>query len=685
MKIGYGVARTEHGSKLRNGRSASVHIPYVSHLNDNTIALETGALMQVIKVEGFKFETHDDETLQHNVNALNTILKAQGGGVEIYSTLIRRNERALPGGVFQPGFSHDLNEEWLQRFKGDDVFVNEFYLSIIRQNPFNSARGLHSFLNSLQSNVYDAEYERSLALELRTLTQIVQTFTTLLSDYGTRLLGLTTGDPTGKYPKAKYSEILSFLSTIINRDNHPFALPRENIGNVLNKTRKTVANRTVISEGLSYLDNSYSAMLSLKSYPEITFSGIMNQLLSLPHELVVTQSFKMRPGDKSRKALKKLKGQLEATNEHDLLIKSVGSAQGELAVGRVAYGHHHCTIMVTKPDVPSLEYAITNIEPIFNDVGLVLVREDSGTEPAYWAQLPGNTPYIARNKTISTKNFAALAAFNNYARGKRLKNFLGDALTVLPTPGKTPYFTNFHDGDAGNGNACIGGQTTTGKTALATFLVSQSMKFGGKRVVLDKDHSWEVYVNAEDGAYIRIEDNVPTNLNPLQMPNTKRNRAFLKRWLILIVEAELHTDLTRGQKARIETAVDAHFTEFEQHERRLKYLRQQVIGDELKAALAPWVEGGVNGWIFDNPTDTLSFDKDITGIDVGWMLDEETIRTPITSYLLYRIEELIDDKTFVCIVLEEGWKLIADPRFKKQVVAWERTIRKKKGMVSTLR
>jgi len=103
--------------------------------------------------------------------------------------------------------------------------------------------------------------------------------------------------------------------------------------------------------------------------------------------------------------------------------------------------------------------------------------------------------------------------------------------------------------------------------------------------------------------------------------------------------------------------------------------------DGVAARLRAWVRGGRYGWCFDAGRDTLSLAR-LTAVDVTEFLEDPIVRTPLSAYLLYRAEALIDGTPFV-IWIDEFWRLLDDPYFESFVRDSLKTIRKKDGIVIT--
>ena len=259
------------------------------------------------------------------------------------------------------------------------------------------------------------------------------------------------------------------------------------------------------------------------------------------------------------------------------------------------------------------------------------MRETVACEAGFWAQLTGNFAYICRPADISTRNMAALASLHNYPLGKIRGNHWGDAVTVFETLSGSPYYFNFHYKDVGN--FLVFGAMGSGKTLLVGFLILQSMKFGGKRIIFDKDRGLEIAVRSMRGSYEIIKSGIRTGFNPCQLPDTAENRQFLISLFgkMLTVNGET---LTEADLEIIVNAIDGMYR-LDVASRQLCHLasffgaRKQGT---LRARFDQWHGDGAHAWLFDNETDTLNLEADVLGFDLGSILDDANCKTPALMY-----------------------------------------------------
>jgi type IV secretion system protein VirB4 len=332
-----------------------------------------------------------------------------------------------------------------------------------------------------------------------------------------------------------------------------------------------------------------------------------------------------------------------------------------------------------RADTPdAVDAGVAEVQAALADLGIIAVREEIGLEPAFWAQFPGNFKYIARRGLVSTGNFASLASGHNFPLGQPDMNHWGEAVTLLETTAAGPYYFNFHQGDLGN--FTIIGPSGSGKTVVLNFLLAQARKYRPRIIFFDKDRGAELFIRAIGGRYDVLRPGTPAGLNPLQLPDNPVNRQFLIDWLALLAGGADIEDV-----ARIKDAVDASFAQPHEH-RRLRHLAELFRGGhrphaaDLWSRLRPWWGDGERAWLFDNAQDQTDLTAETVGFDMTGILDDPALRTPAMMYLFHRVEERLDG-TAAIIVVDEGWKALDDDVFVRRIKDWEKTIRKRNGIV----
>ncbi|MBU1756378.1 MAG: VirB4 family type IV secretion/conjugal transfer ATPase, partial [Alphaproteobacteria bacterium] len=488
--------------------------------------------------------------------------------------------------------------------------------------------------------------------------------------------------PLGDYESpqgAINNELLELLSALYNGEMRPVRRPSDDtdIGNMLPYRR--------VSFGLDALEQrgsgapEFAAILGLKDYPEATSPGLLDALLRLPFEMVVSESYAPQERQTARErmdlAIRRLKSADEeaAAERADML-----SARDALGNGAVGFGDHHLTVLVRERDLVRLDDATAACAAALADTGAIAVREDTNLEPAFWGQFPGNEGYLVRRALISSANMASFGSFHGFALGKADGNHWGEAVTLLQTTSATPFFFNFHHGDLGNFSVI--GPSGSGKTVVMNFLAAQAQKFKPRTVLFDKDRGAELFIRGIGGRYDKISAGEPTGFNPMALADNATNRAFLRDWLGVLLKAE-----GPEESATIATAVDAAYSN-DGSLRRLRHFKELLSGTrrpqpgDLADRLAAWIGEGENGWLFDNAEDRLDLSTRVVGFDMTALLENPKLRTPTMMYLFHRIEERLDgDPTM--ILIDEGWKALDDEVFAARIRDWLKTLRKRNALV----
>jgi len=645
---------------------AGKHLPYARHVDDFTIETRDGLLMQVIQLRGLLFETADTDEINYRKRLRDAMLQSIGSSrFAIYHHVVRRQIDAGLAAEFPDTFSAQLDARWRERLAGKKLYVNDLFLTLVRR-PLQGRIGLLDRLRGTPA-------EANAAYELRQLDVARDALIAALGSYGPRLLGVY------QTAQGPCSEPLEFLSTLYNGELRPVLLPMQDLGAYLPYRRVSFGQETIELGAAGPSPRSFAGIVSIKDYPGQTAAGMLDELLRLPFELTISQSFgfvdRQAALGKMNLALRRMRS---AEDEAVSLRADLSTAKDEVAAGRAGFGEHHMTIAVRGESAGEVDEGVAEVQAALADLGIVAVREEIALEPAFWAQFPCNFKYIARRGLVSTSNFAGFASGHNFPQGEAAGNHWGEAVTLLETTAAGPYYFNFHQGDLGN--FTVIGPSGSGKTVVLNFLLAQSRKFTPRIIFFDKDRGAELFIRAIGGRYDLLRPGTPSGLNPLQIEDNPVNRQFLIDWIALLAGG---ADI--DEMARIKDAVDANFDQPIVH-RRLRHLAELFRGGhrphaaDLWARLRPWWGEGERAWLFDNESDLTDLAADAVGFDMTQILDDPALRTPAMMYLFHRVEERLDG-TAAIIVVDEGWKALDDDVFVRRIKDWEKTIRKRNGIV----
>ncbi|MEA3030218.1 MAG: type secretion system protein VirB4 [Sphingomonadales bacterium] len=666
-------ALTRDEKVVAREKPAGFHLPYARHVDDHTIETRDGLLMQVIHLRGLLFETADTDEINYRKRLRDAMLQSVASSrFALYHHIVRRRIEVELSADHRDDFSRRLDSAWRARLATKRLYVNELFLTLIRR-PLQGRVGGFERLRTLIGRSSAADAAAGDAYELRQLDTARDALIAALGNYGPRLLGVYAT------PQGPCSEPLEFFSALYNGEMRPVLLPMQDLGAYLPYRRVSFGQETVELGPAGPSPRSFLGIVSIKDYPGQTAPGMLDELLRLPCELTISQSFGFveRQAALSRMNLA-LRRMRSAEDEAVSLRADLASAKDEVAAGRAGFGEHHMTIAIRADTPAGVDEGVAEAQAALADLGIIAVREEIALEPAFWAQFPGNFKYIARRGLVSTGNFAGLASGHNFPLGQAQGNHWGEAVTLLETTAAGPYYFNFHQGDLGN--FTVIGPSGSGKTVVLNFLLAQARKFRPRIIFFDKDRGAELFIRAIGGRYDLLRPGTPSGLNPLQLDDNPVNRQFLIDWLALLAGG---ADI--DETARIKDAVDANFQQPVEH-RRLCHLAElfrgggRPHGADFWARLKPWWGEGERAWLFDNPQDKTDLAAESVGFDMTSILDDPSMRTPAMMYLFHRVEERLDG-TAAIIVVDEGWKALDDEVFVRRIKDWEKTIRKRNGIV----
>jgi type IV secretion system protein VirB4 len=653
-------------------------IPYACHYNNRCILTKRKELMQVIRVNGFSFETADDEDVDIRKNMLNLLYKGfQTGGFLLYFHVIRRKAdvvmeevSATDPFIKRPkSFSDYVAQEWQKKYSGDRSFVNELYITVIKRPDARGAAIVEHLIKKFKASTDKATAEQDLRDAFEELEEATGRVLSTLRDYGAEMLGVNYTE------NGAFCTILEFLGKLVNcGTSTPMLVPTGSIDQYLPINRLYFGNKAIEIKGRD--KDRVAGIVSIKEYGPTTNAGITDSFLQMPFELIISQSFNFA---NRQVAISKMQLQqnrmIQAEDKAVSQIAEINLALDMAMSGDIAFGEHHFTVLCIDDDLKKLEVSISMASVELQNMGVQPVREKVNMEPAFWAQLPGNDDYIVRKSTVNSLNLAGFTSMHNYPTGKAKGNHWGDSVAVFDTTSGTPYHFNFHLRDVGH--SLIIGPTGAGKTVLMNFLCAMSQKFKCRMFFFDKDRGAEIFIRAIGGVYTVIDPSKRSNFNPFQLPDNGSNRTFLLDLLKLLVTVN-GEEITAENIMALTQAISGNY-KLAKKDRMLSNI-VPFLGIEgpgsLATRIAMWHSRGSHANIFDNPEDALDLNTSrIFGFEMAELLKDSICLAPVLLYVFHKINISLDG-TPTMIVLDEAWALIDNAIFAPKIKDWLKVLRK---------
>ena len=674
------------------------HTPYRALLSEHVAVTSAGDYLVTWRLRGTHFECVDDAALNSTHERLNVWLRNLASpDLALWTHIVRRQVNVPIPSRDGSGFADQLHTHYTESLAREALWTNELYLTLVYRP---AGMRVTTNLLSLITRRHDLEKPLDSQEHLSTIAKLTTQVEAALAECEPRLLGVY------KHEGRLYSELLEFLATLINGEWQRMPIPRADLCEALQTSRVLVGWETI--EYRTPTQTRFGACLGIKEYPNPTAPGALDRLLKVPFAFVLTQSFTFIP---KATAMGMLSRQLHRlSNAADPAVSQARALQvaaDQLASNEFVMGDHHMTLQVlTAPSravadtsgmlLAQLEQHISAVRCILSDSGMVVAREDLALGAAFWAQLPAQFTLRPRRAPITSRNFCGLNSFHHYPQGRPIGNYWGDALATLRTRAESPYFFSLHASDPTDttgssrrdtGHTLICGPTGSGKTVFMAFCIAMLRRAGATQVVFDKDRGLEILVRALNGTYLAFPRGMSTGCNPLQLDDTHSNRAFLRSWLRELVGSTVRP-LTSKEEQDVDRAL-AGVMALDKPYRRLSRLIEFLDPTEqggLYQRLGRWsahCEGEL-AYIFDNSVDTIAAHCSLTPLlafDMTHILPDATIRRPLTQYLFYLVEQLLDGRRLVTW-LDEFSKLIEDPAFQSLTVDGLKTWRKRNGVLA---
>jgi type IV secretion system protein VirB4 len=434
-----------------------------------------------------------------------------------------------------------------------------------------------------------------------------------------------------------------------------------------------------------------AAILYVKSYATATWPGMLDAIATA-RDTIITHSYTPLERGSIAERVKRRVAQMRSAEDIAATVEAqLFEAADRAESGTLGFGIHQMTITVFAETDAGLDAEVARIRGIAHQNGMRLVREVTALEAAFFAMHPGNMDYRARDMTVSSINFADMAAFHAADTGtvpSRLP--WATPITAFQTLQGSLHRFSFHEpgdpkSEPTNGHTLVLGKSGGGKTTTAAFLAAQAQRAGGRTIIFDKEAGLKMAVHALGGRYAEIRAGRPTGLNPLETETGERGEAWLLDWLVALLEAR-SGPMTPLQSEALKSAIA-------QNGKAREGLRnfqsfQELFGDvgdglDLAQRLREWGPDGRYGWVFGEAREpVVDFTShDVTAVDLTEILDLGTERTAILGYLFRRIELVIEEKRPTLILIDEAWKVLDDAYFARKLAEWLVTARKKNVVV----
>lgn len=586
----------------------SRYLPFRTVYNDDSLELSDGSLLRVYRVAGVQTSMQDAATREKFL--------------ELRTQLF--NQIRDPNVVMRFFMTRDATDENTD-YEFDQPVLQKIYDKW-------QAQGLRIFLNN-----YYIVLQVSGAGAREKLNQYGNYLESILAAYQPKLLRNNSTD-----------NMARFFGRILSPITKPAPIVCDNRIADLVTVDDVEFMRDGVVRYVSGGSQTFAAMMSFRTSPDYLDEEFFDTISTIQTEMICMNAFQIMGMADVEMTLRQRQSSADE-NETSTLeqISDAQSAMDENATGNQSLVNYYPLFILFGRSIDELNHYVDEFKKISASFGVAPICETYAARVSWFAQIPGFDVFPRSFKLLS-RTAAISIPMSTQPRGVANSDWGPGPLVVFPTAQGTPYQFQFHVSDkpAAVAHTLTIGPTGGGKTTLFSFLIAQSLRHPKlKAFFFDRNKGAEIFTLSVGGKYITMQgkeknaadNSFLTHLNPLKMPDTAANRAFLRRWFAIITG---QSDANSADE--IARAVSVNFDYLPDRDRILKNLWESCFASNgnMRPALKKWIDPLQYGDIFNETSDTLDLQSRLTTFDFTEILQDETLAPAVISYILHRINNI---------------------------------------------
>ena len=589
----------------------SNYLPFGTVFNDNSMQLTDGSLIRVYRVAGLQTSMQDDATKEKFLDLRAQLFnQIRDPNVVLRFYMVRDAADENTNYEFDQPTLQRIYDKW--RGQGLKIFLNNYYI-VLSVGGTDARAKLNQYGNYIES---------------------------ILAAYKPQVLKNDSADNMARF----FGRILSPISKPV---------PKRADNNIAKLT--TVDDVEFLRDGIvryvSGGNQSFATCVSFKISPDYLDEEFFDTVSTIQTEMICMNGFHIMGAADVESTIRQKRSTTdeEKAQSTETQISEAQVAMDENLSGNQSLVDYYPLFVLFGASREELQKYVDEFKKIAAQFGISPVVETFAAKVSWFAQIPGFDVFPRSFKLLS-RAAAISIPMSTQPRGVENSDWGPGPLVVFPTAQGTPYQFQFHVSDkpAAVGHTLTIGPTGGGKTTLFSFLIAQSLRHPKlKAFFFDRNKGAEIFTLSVGGKYITMQgkeknsdpmaQSFLTRLNPLKMPDTATNRAFLRRWFAIISG---QSDAASADE--IARAVSVNFDYLSDKDRLLKNLWESCFSSSgnMRSALKKWVDPLQYGDMFNEASDTLDLHSRLTTFDFTDILQDEVLSPAVISYILHRINNI---------------------------------------------
>ena len=621
-------------------RHYASYLPFRRVFTDNSLELNDGTLVRVYRVSGVQTSMQDDATREKFLDLRAQLFnQIRDPNVTMRFFMVRDAANDNMDYEFDGPVLQGIYNKW--RSQGLRIFLNNYYI-VLSVAGSDAREKLNQYGNYIESIL--AAYKPTVLQNNKT-DNMARFFGRILS-------------PISKPSPAVTDNKISETVAVDNVDFNENGIVRYSSGDA----------------------QTFAAMISFRISPDYLDEDFFNSISTIQTEMICMNGFNIMGTAAVESTLRQRTSTADEEEKTTLAqVSEAKSAMDENISGNQSLVNYYPLFIVFGATVEELNKYVDEFKKISASFGVSPIVESFASKVSWFAQIPGFDTFPRSFKLLS-RTAAITIPMSSTPRGVENSDWGPGPLVVFPTAQGTPYMFQFHVSDkpAAVGHTLTIGPTGGGKTTLFSFLIAQSLRHPKlKAFFFDRNKGAEIFTLSIGGKYITmrgkektenaVEKSFETRLNPLKMPDTAENRAFLRRWFAII--SGQNDAVSADEIAR---AVSVNFDYLADKDRLLKNLWESCFSSSgpMRAALKKWVDPLQYGDMFNEDSDTLDLGARLTTFDFTDILQDEVLSPAVISYILHRINTTtVSGGNPSLIMIDETAPMLENKMFRDNFIA----------------